>query len=55
MPSTSPRERLLTELVAYAARQGLADASLRELAAAAGTSHRMLIYRFGSAKSSSPR
>ena len=48
MPSESPRDRLLSALVEYAAAHGLADASLRELAAAVGTSHRMLLYHFGS-------
>ncbi|MEZ5093952.1 TetR family transcriptional regulator [Nocardioides sp.] len=48
MSSESPRDRLLTALVEYAAAHGLADASLRELAAAVGTSHRMLLYHFGS-------
>ncbi len=34
--------------MAYAEEHGLSDLSLRELAAAIGTSHRMLIYHFGS-------
>lgn len=45
-PST--RERLLAASVAHVARHGLADLSLRSLATAVGTSHRMLIYHFGS-------
>jgi AcrR family transcriptional regulator len=42
------RERLLAAVVAHAQAHGLGDLSLRELAAAVGTSHRMLIYHFGS-------
>jgi AcrR family transcriptional regulator len=42
------RDELLTKVMAYAAREGLADRSLREIAAGAGTSHRMLIYHFKS-------
>lgn len=34
--------------MAHVAANGLSDASLRELAAAVGTSHRMLLYHFGS-------
>jgi AcrR family transcriptional regulator len=48
MPDASPRDRLLTALLEHAAAHGLADASLRELATAVGSSHRMLIYHFGS-------
>jgi AcrR family transcriptional regulator len=47
-PSTDTRERLLTAAVEYAAEHGLADLSLRALAAGLGTSHRMLIFHFGS-------
>jgi AcrR family transcriptional regulator len=43
-----PREELLGRVIAHVASTGLADQSLRELAAGAGTSHRMLIYHFGS-------
>jgi AcrR family transcriptional regulator len=43
-----PRDRLLAAAVAHALEHGLGDLSLRELAAAIGTSHRMLIYHFGS-------
>ncbi|MCC7365820.1 MAG: TetR/AcrR family transcriptional regulator [Dehalococcoidia bacterium] len=39
---------LLDRLVDYAFEHGLSDLSLRPLAAAAGTSARMLIYHFGS-------
>ena len=42
------RERLLLDTVAYVAEHGVADLGLRQLAAAIGTSHRMLIYHFGS-------
>jgi len=44
----SARDRLLHDAIAYVAEHGLADLSLRRLAAAIGTSHRMLIYHFGS-------
>jgi AcrR family transcriptional regulator len=43
-----PRARLLAAAVDYAERHGVSDLSLRELAAAIGSSHRMLIYHFGS-------
>ena len=46
--SESSRERLLAATIAYVARHGLADLSLRALAEGIGTSHRMLIYHFGS-------
>ena len=44
----SARDRLLAAAVAQAMRGGIADLSLRELAAVIGTSHRMLLYHFGS-------
>jgi len=44
----SPRERLLEKAIAHISERGLSDLSLRELAAAIGTSHRMLIHHFGS-------
>ena len=47
-PAEQPRARLLDAAVGYAREHGLGDVSLRELAAAIGTSHRMLIYYFGS-------
>ncbi|WP_354699099.1 hypothetical protein DSM112329_04806 [Paraconexibacter sp. AEG42_29] len=47
-PDLSPRERLLGDLVEHLAAHGLADTSLRGLAAAVGSSHRMLSYHFGS-------
>ena len=43
-----PRERLLAAAVDHVAGHGVAGLSLRELAAAVGTSHRMLIHHFGS-------
>jgi AcrR family transcriptional regulator len=42
------KDRLLRAAIAYVAEHGVADLSLRGLAAAIGTSHRMLIYHFGS-------
>ena len=44
----SARDRLLAAAVAVAMQGGIADLSLRELAAVIGTSHRMLLYHFGS-------
>jgi AcrR family transcriptional regulator len=43
-----PRARLLGAAVEYAAHHGIGDLSLRQLATALGTSHRMLVYHFGS-------
>jgi AcrR family transcriptional regulator len=48
MNDKPPRERLLDGAIDYVAQHGLADVSLRTLAAALGTSHRMLIHHFGS-------
>ncbi len=42
------KETLLPQLMAHVMAEGLAQASLRPLAKAAGTSDRMLIYHFGS-------
>ena len=42
------RDALLERVLDDVAREGLLDASLRELAARVGTSHRMLHYHFGS-------
>jgi AcrR family transcriptional regulator len=42
------RADLLARIMEFAQRAGLADRSLREIAAGAGTSHRMLLYHFGS-------
>jgi AcrR family transcriptional regulator len=44
----APRARLLAATLRYVHDHGIGDISLRELAAAIGTSHRMLIYHFGS-------
>jgi len=48
MPSQSGRDRLLDAVVGYFAADGLGDQSLRAIAEAVGTSHRMLLYHFGS-------
>jgi len=48
MAISQARERLLGAAIEQAMRGGIADMSLRELAAAIGTSHRMLLYHFGS-------
>jgi AcrR family transcriptional regulator len=42
------RADLLARILEFAARDGLADRSLREIATGVGTSHRMLLYHFGS-------
>ena len=42
------REALLGKAMGHVAAHGLSDLSLRELASAIGTSHRMLIYHFDS-------
>ncbi|MBV9413208.1 MAG: TetR/AcrR family transcriptional regulator [Acidimicrobiia bacterium] len=42
------RATLLDAAVEFAANNGLSDVSLRQMATALGTSHRMLIYHFGS-------
>jgi AcrR family transcriptional regulator len=47
-PPRSPKERIVERATDYLTERGLADISLRELAAAIGTSHRMLNYHFGS-------
>jgi AcrR family transcriptional regulator len=46
--ATDSRQRLLDLAIDYVAEHGFGDASLRQLAAGIGTSHRMLIYHFGS-------
>jgi AcrR family transcriptional regulator len=43
-----PKQQLLERALGYLSEHGIGDISLRELAAALGTSHRMLIYHFGS-------
>jgi AcrR family transcriptional regulator len=45
---THVRQQLLERVIDEAARNGLADRSLREVATAIGSSHRMLHYHFGS-------
>jgi AcrR family transcriptional regulator len=44
----SPRAVLLEGAIDYVAHNGITDLSLRQLAKALGTSHRMLIHHFGS-------
>lgn len=44
----SRRHELLEKLIAYLARHGIADLSLRPMAKATGTSARLLIFHFGS-------
>ena len=46
-PAT-PRQRLLDAVIAHFTAEGLADQSLRRIAQAVGSSHRMLLYHFGS-------
>jgi AcrR family transcriptional regulator len=48
MRTSQARDRLLAAAVSHALDTGIADLSLRQLAEAIGTSHRMLIYHFGS-------
>lgn len=45
---TAAKDALLETVLAYLTEHGVRDLSLRGLAAAIGTSHRMLIYHFGS-------
>lgn len=47
-PDTERRRQLLDALVTEFATGGIGDRSLREVAAAVGTSHRMLLHHFGS-------
>ncbi|MGV0800037.1 helix-turn-helix domain-containing protein, partial [Mycolicibacterium elephantis] len=47
-PDVERRQELLDAMVAEFARAGIGDRSLREVAAAIGTSHRMLLHHFGS-------
>jgi AcrR family transcriptional regulator len=44
----TPRERLLDAAIDHFGRHGIGDTSLRAIAEALATSHRMLIYHFGS-------
>jgi AcrR family transcriptional regulator len=48
MTGQSPKERLLDAVIAHFSAEGLADQSLRRIAEAIGSSHRMLLYHFGS-------
>jgi AcrR family transcriptional regulator len=49
MPEEDPaRDQLLARVMAYAAAEGIAGKSLRTIAAGAHSSHRMLLYHFGS-------
>jgi AcrR family transcriptional regulator len=43
-----PKARLLEGIMAYVAQNGVSELTLRQVAAAIGTSHRMLVYHFGS-------
>jgi AcrR family transcriptional regulator len=44
----TPKQKLLAAVVGVALADGISDKSLRAIAEAAGTSHRMLIHHFGS-------
>jgi AcrR family transcriptional regulator len=46
--ATTATDALLDRCVDYLAGNGFSDLSLRDIAAGVGTSHRMLIYHFGS-------
>jgi AcrR family transcriptional regulator len=48
MQGKKAKEALLGQMVDHFVADGLGDLSLRKIAAAIGTSHRMLIYHFGS-------
>jgi AcrR family transcriptional regulator len=48
MSQRNARQELLDAAITYVAEHGLADLSLRRLAAELGTSHRMLSHHFGS-------
>ncbi len=50
MAPSQARERLLAAAVEQALRGGIVGQSLRQIAAAIGTSHRMLLYHFGSSE-----
>ncbi|MGC4109458.1 MAG: helix-turn-helix domain-containing protein [Nocardioides sp.] len=47
-PAATGRDALLVGAIGHFAEYGVGDTSLRALAEAIGTSHRMLIYHFGS-------
>ncbi len=44
----SPKQKLVDQVVDHFVVDGLGDMSLRKIAASIGTSHRMLLYHFGS-------
>jgi AcrR family transcriptional regulator len=46
--TTSTKQRLLDAALTHVASEGVSELSLRQLASALGTSHRMLLYHFGS-------
>jgi AcrR family transcriptional regulator len=48
MPVETARGRMLDAVIEHLARDGLGDQSLRRIADAIGSSHRMLLYHFGS-------
>ena len=48
VPRSDTKQQLLDGAVEYVATHGIGELSLRSLAAALGTSHRMLIHHFGS-------
>ena len=48
MDDKRPRDRLLDAAIDYVAKNGIGELSLRSMASALGTSHRMLIHHFGS-------
>jgi AcrR family transcriptional regulator len=50
MSGASAKETLLDQVVDHFVTDGMGDLSLRKIAAAIGTSHRMLLYHFGSKK-----
>jgi AcrR family transcriptional regulator len=47
-PKSNARAELLAAVIAWVADNGIGDVSLRTLAEAIGTSHRMLLFHFGS-------
>jgi AcrR family transcriptional regulator len=47
-PKSTARAELLAAVIAWVADNGIGDVSLRTLAEAIGTSHRMLLFHFGS-------
>jgi AcrR family transcriptional regulator len=51
MSNATSKEQLLDAVVEVALDRGIADQSLRAIAEACGTSHRMLIHHFGSKES----